>query len=100
MQYNHDQSGSSGNGNSGNNGNGEVPPGQNVDENGNITNNGGNTPPGLNRRNWGYSNRAAARKCRKERHSEAFLSPRALYFLRTVCYGITVQVSANYFYIV
>ena len=25
---------------------------------------------------------------------------RALYFLRTVCYGITVQVSANYFYIV
>ncbi len=33
------------------NGNGEVPPGQNVDENGNITNNGGNTPPGLNRRN-------------------------------------------------
>ena len=56
MQYNHGQSGSSGNGNSGNNGNGnngngEVPPGQNVDENGNITNNGGNTPPGLNRRN-------------------------------------------------
>lgn len=40
MQYNHGQSGSSGNGNSGNNGNGnngngEVPPGQNVDENGN-----------------------------------------------------------------
>ena len=33
------------------NGNGEVPPGQNVDENGNIVNNGGNTPPGLNRRN-------------------------------------------------
>ena len=33
------------------NGNGEVLPGQNVDENGNITNNGGNTPPGLNRRN-------------------------------------------------
>ena len=25
---------------------------------------------------WGYSNRAAARKCRKERHSAAFLSPR------------------------
>ena len=25
---------------------------------------------------------------------------RALYFSRTVCYGITVQVSANYFYIV
>ena len=24
----------------------------------------------------GYSNRAAARKCRKERHSAAFLSPR------------------------
>lgn len=24
----------------------------------------------------------------------------ALYFSRTVCYGITVQVSANYFYIV
>ena len=39
--------------------------------------------------------RAAARKCRKERHSEAFLSPRALYFLRTVCYGIAVQVSAS-----
>jgi len=38
-----------------------------------------------------YSNRAAARKCRKERHSAAFLSPRALYFLRTVCYGITVH---------
>lgn len=34
-------------------------------------------------------------QCRKERHSAAFLSPRALYFLRTVCYGITVQVSAN-----
>ena len=33
------------------NGNGEVPPGQNVDEDGNIVNNGGNTPPGLNRRN-------------------------------------------------
>ena len=32
------------------NGNGEVPPGQNVDEDGNIVNNGGNTPPGLNRR--------------------------------------------------
>ena len=30
---------------------------------------------------------------RKERHSAAFLSPRALYFLRlrTVCYGITVH---------
>ena len=26
--------------------------------------------------------------------------PRVLYFSRTVCYGITVQVSANYFYIV
>ena len=39
----------------------------------------------------GYSNRAAARKCRKERHSAAFLSPRAFYFLRTVCYGITVH---------
>ena len=38
-----------------------------------------------------YSNRAAARKCRKEHHSAAFLSPRALYFLRTVCYGITVH---------
>ena len=38
-----------------------------------------------------YSNRAAARRCRKERHSAAFLSPRALYFLRTVCYGITVH---------
>jgi hypothetical protein len=25
---------------------------------------------------------------------------RVLYFSRTVCYGITVQVSANYFYIV
>lgn len=34
-------------------------------------------------------------QCRKERHSAAFLSPRALYFLRTVCYGITVQVSDN-----
>ena len=32
------------------NGNEEVPPGQNVDEDGNIVNNGGNTPPGLNRR--------------------------------------------------
>ena len=32
------------------NGNGEVPPGQDVDEYGNIVNNGGNTPPGLNRR--------------------------------------------------
>ena len=32
------------------NGNGEVPPGQNVDEDGNIVNNDGNTPPGLNRR--------------------------------------------------
>ena len=32
------------------NGNGEVPPGQNVDEDGNIVNNGGNIPPGLNRR--------------------------------------------------
>ena len=32
------------------NGNGEVPPGQNVDEDGTIVNNGGNTPPGLNRR--------------------------------------------------
>ena len=31
-------------------GSGEVPPGQNVDEDGNIVNNGGNTPPGLNRR--------------------------------------------------
>ena len=30
-------------------------------------------------------------QCRKERHSAAFLSPRALYFLRTVCYGITVH---------
>ena len=30
-------------------------------------------------------------QCRKERHSVAFLSPRALYFLRTVCYGITVH---------
>ena len=30
--------------------NGEVPPGQNVDEDGNIVNNDGNTPPGLNRR--------------------------------------------------
>lgn len=33
------------------NGNGEVPPGQNVDEDGNIVNNGGHMPPGLNRRN-------------------------------------------------
>ena len=32
------------------NGNGEVPPGQNVDEDGNIVNNGGHMPPGLNRR--------------------------------------------------
>ena len=31
------------------NGNGEVPPGQNVDEDGNIVNNGGHMPPGLNR---------------------------------------------------
>ena len=31
------------------NGNGEVPPGQNVDEDGNIVNDGGHMPPGLNR---------------------------------------------------
>ena len=30
-------------------------------------------------------------QCRKERHSAAFLSPRALYFLRTVCHGRTVH---------
>lgn len=72
MQYNHGQSGSSGNGNSGNNGNGnngngEVPPGQNVDKNGNITNNGGNTPPGLNRRNKENRIRTTTRISRRNR---------------------------------
>ena len=39
----------------------------------------------------GILEQGSGTQCRKERHSAAFLSPRALYFLRTVCYGITVH---------
>ena len=38
-------------------------------------------------------------KLTPEAMAEAYKS-RELYFSRTVCYGIAVQVSANYFYIV
>jgi len=47
--------------------------------------------------------RNRTRRCaaaHKKQSSGLFFSPRVLYFSRTVCYGITVQVSANYFYIV